>query len=492
MAETQATDIYGKPYNRSLLVFVLMIGSFCTILNATLLATAFPAIMKSFDISTATVEWLTTGFMLVNGVMIPISAWMINKFNTRTMYIGAMSTFFVGTLLSFIAPNFATLLAGRLIQGLGVGVSMPLLQTIMLSIFPPEKRGAAMGTVGIAIGVAPAIGPTLSGWIVDNFSWRDLFGMMLPIVLGVIILSIFLMKNVIPNRDQDIDVISAITSIIGFGSMLYGFSKAGNDGWTDPLVLAFIFVGIIFVILFGWRQLKMEVPFLDISVFKYGEFSLAAILSSVSNLAMMGIEMILPLYIQNIRGESAFHSGLILLPGAMAMAIMSPITGRLFDRYGARYMAITGLTMLSLGTLPFLFLTSHTSILYITVFYAVRMFGIAMVMMPVTTSGMNVLPFKQISDGTAVNNTFRQVVSSIGTAILVSVLSTTTKDNMPAKSLLHATPLAYRDKAIDAVLSGYTAAFLVAAIFAIVALALAFFLKKGNRAREAAMLGGKK
>ena len=165
MAETQATDIYGKPYNRSLLVLVLMIGSFCTILNATLLATAFPAIMKSFDISTATVEWLTTGFMLVNGVMIPISAWMINKFNTRTMYIGAMSTFFVGTLLSFIAPNFATLLAGRLIQGLGVGVSMPLLQTIMLSIFPPEKRGAAMGTVGIAIGVAPAIGPTLSGWI---------------------------------------------------------------------------------------------------------------------------------------------------------------------------------------------------------------------------------------------------------------------------------------------------------------------------------------
>ena len=170
----QPVDIHGKQYNRNLLVLVLIIGSFCTVLNGTLLSTALPSIMRDFKISTATAEWLSTAFLLVNGVMIPISAWLINRFGSRKMYLSAMSTFFIGTVIAAIAPNFQTLLAGRIIQGLGVGVTMPLLQTIMLSIFPANKRGAAMGTVGIVIGLAPAIGPTLSGWVVDNLSWRYL------------------------------------------------------------------------------------------------------------------------------------------------------------------------------------------------------------------------------------------------------------------------------------------------------------------------------
>lgn len=482
-SEKQALDINGKPYNRGLLVLVLMIGSFCTVLNGTILATALPAIMKTFDINTSTVQWLTTGFMLINGVMIPVSAWMINKFSTRVMYIGAMTTFLLGTVLAYISTNFGMLLAGRIIQGLGVGVTMPLLQTIMLSIFPPEKRGAAMGTVGLVIGLAPAIGPTLSGWVVDNYTWRDLFGMIIPIVCFVLILSFFLMRNVIPNQDQKLDFISAVTSTIGFGSLLYGFSNAGNDGWTDKFVLLELVIGFIFVALFIRRQLHMEEPFLDVRVFKYGEFTLAALLSGVANLAMFGIEMLLPLYIQNVRGESAFHSGLMLLPGAIAMGVMSPITGRIFDRFGARYMAITGMTLLTLGTIPFLFITENTSVAYIVIFYAVRMFGIAMTMMPVTTSGMNALPFNSISHGTAVNNTFRQVMSSIGTAILTSVLTNVTTNSLPAKSMLKQTPLKYRSEAIDAVLAGYHSAFFVAACFALVALILTFFLKKGNNAR---------
>ncbi|MCT7732064.1 MAG: MFS transporter, partial [Lactobacillus crispatus] len=187
----QPTDIHGKAYNRNLLVLVLIIGSFCTVLNGTLLSTALPSIMRSFNISTATAEWLSTAFLLVNGVMIPISAWLINRFGSRKMYLSAMSIFFIGTVIAAIAPNFGTLLAGRIIQGLGVGVTMPLLQTIMLSIFPANKRGAAMGTVGIVIGLAPAIGPTLSGWIVDNLSWRYLFSIIAPIAGIVIILAFF-------------------------------------------------------------------------------------------------------------------------------------------------------------------------------------------------------------------------------------------------------------------------------------------------------------
>lgn len=486
MENTQPLDVNGKPYNRALLVAVLMIGSFCTILNGTLLATALPAIMKSFNVSTATVEWLSTGFMLVNGIMIPVSAWLINKFGSRIMYITAMTIFLAGTVLAFMAPNFGSLLAGRLIQGLGVGVTMPLLQTIMLTIFPPEKRGAAMGTVGVAIGVAPALGPTLSGWIVDNWSWRDLFGMILPICILVLVFAFFFMKNVLPTHNQDLDIWSITSSTIGFGSLLYGFSEAGNSGWTSVKVISFLIVGVIFIILFGYRQLHMDDPFLDISVFKYKEFLLAAVLSGVANLAMMGVEMILPLYIQNIRGESALHSGLILLPGALCMGILSPITGRIFDRYGARQMAITGLSLLVLGTIPFLFLNSHTSIVLIVIFYAIRMFGIVMAMMTVTTSGMNVLPLDKLSHGTASNNTFRQVMSSIGTAILVSVLSDVTKNSMPAKSVLHATPLHYRDQAINASITGFHAAFAVSILFAVITFCLAFMLKRGNNARRAA------
>lgn len=483
----QPTDIYGKKYNRNLLVLVLMVGSFCTILNMTLMNTAFPAIMKDFSITTSTVQWLTTGFMMVNGIMIPISAWLINRFSSKTMYLAAMTTFLLGTIVAFFANSFGMLFVGRLIQGIGVGVSMPLLQTIMLTIFPPEKRGAAMGSVGIVIGLAPALGPTLSGWIVDNWTWRELFGILIPIVIFVIILTFFFMKSVVPNTDQKIDILSIVTSTIGFGALLYGFSSAGNDGWGDVKVLTYLAVGVVFVVLFGLRQLKMDEPFLDITVFKYPEFSLAAALSGIANLALVGAEMIIPLYIQNIRGESALHSGLILLPGALAMGIMSPITGRLFDRYGARYMAIVGMTMLTLGSIPFLFLTKETSIVLIIVFYAIRMFGISATMMPVTTSGMNVLPFDKISHGTAVNNTFRQVLSSIGTAILISVLSSVTTSAMPAHSLLAKAPLSYASKASDAVLTGYHATFFVSILFAALALILAFFLKKGNNAPKVSL-----
>ena len=471
-------DIYGKKYNRSLLVAVLLIGTFCTVLNQTLLATAFPTLMKEFDISASTVQWLTTGFLLVNGIMIPISAWLINSFSSKKLDLRAMGTFLIGTIICFIAQNFPVLLAGRLIQAVGVGLSMPLLQNIMLTIFPPEKRGSAMGMAGIVIGLAPALGPTLSGWIIDHYSWRDLFGMVIPIVILVLVLAVFFMKSVIELTHPKIDAISAILSTIGFGSLLYGFSSVGDKGWLSKEVLGFLIVGIIFIVLFSKRQLNIEHPFLELRVFKSKIFTIAAILAGVTNMAMIGAEMVLPLYIQNIRGESAFHSGLMLLPGALVMGLMMPITGAIFDKHGARKLAITGMFILTSATLPFAFLTSKTSVIVIVVLYAIRMFGISMVMMPVTTSGMNALPAQLISHGTAVNNTFRQVASSIGTAILISVLTNVTKNNLPAKSMLETTPLAYKDQAINATLSGYHAAFFVAVIFGFIGWLITFTLAK--------------
>lgn len=478
MKDFTAVDIYGKKYNRSLLVVVLLIGTFCTVLNQTLLATAFPTLMKEFDISASTVQWLTTGFLLVNGIMIPVSAWLINSFSSKKLYISAMTTFLIGTIICFLAQNFSVLLIGRLIQAIGVGLSMPLLQNIMLTIFPPEKRGSAMGMAGIVIGLAPALGPTLSGWIIDHYSWRDLFGMVIPIVILVLVLALFFMKSVIELTHPKIDTISAILSTIGFGSLLYGFSSVGDKGWLSKEVLGFLIIGNIFIFLFSKRQLKIEHPFLELRVFKSKIFTIAAVLAGVTNMAMIGAEMVLPLYIQNIRGESAFHSGLMLLPGALVMGLMMPITGAIFDKRGARKLAITGMFILTSATLPFAFLTSKTSVIVIVVLYAIRMFGISMVMMPVTTSGMNALPAHLISHGTAVNNTFRQVASSIGTAILISVLTNVTKNNLPTKSILEATPLAYKDQAINATLSGYHAAFLVAVIFGFIGWLITFTLAK--------------
>lgn len=488
MKDFTAVDIYGKKYNRNLLVVVLLIGTFCTVLNQTLLATAFPTLMKEFDISASTVQWLTTGFLLVNGIMIPVSAWLINSFSSKKLYISAMTTFLIGTIICFLAPNFSVLLTGRLIQAIGVGLSMPLLQNIMLTIFPPEKRGSAMGMAGIVIGLAPALGPTLSGWIIDHYSWRDLFGMVIPIVILVLVLALFFMKSVIELTHPKIDTISAILSTIGFGSLLYGFSSVGDKGWLSKEVLGFLIIGIIFIFLFSKRQLKIEHPFLELRVFKSKIFTIAAVLAGVTNMAMIGAEMVLPLYIQNIRGESAFHSGLMLLPGALVMGLMMPITGAIFDKRGARKLAITGMFILTSATLPFAFLTSKTSVIVIVVLYAIRMFGISMVMMPVTTSGMNALPDHLISHGTAVNNTFRQVASSIGTAILISVLTNVTKNNLPTKSILEATPLAYKDQAINATLSGYHAAFLVAVIFGFIGWLITFTLAK----KENCVQGGGK
>lgn len=478
MSDSRPLDIHGKPYNRTVLVLVLLIGTFCTVLNQTILSTAFPTLMKAFDVSTSAVQWLTTGFLLVNGIMIPISAWLINRFNSKVLYMSAMTVFLIGTIICYIAPtsSFATLLIGRLIQAAGVGISMPILQTIMLTIFPPEKRGTAMGMAGIVIGLAPALGPTLSGWIIDSYNWRVLFGMIIPIVILVLVLASFQMKSVIQLSKPKIDVPSIILSTVGFGSLLYGFSEVGDKGWGDALVLTTLAIGVVVIALFIWRQLTMENPFLELRVFKSPVFTIAAILSGVTNMAMVGAEMVLPLYIQNIRGESAFHSGLTLLAGSLMMGIMMPITGRIFDKYGAKRLAMTGMFLLMAATAPFIFLTAKTPIIYIVVLYAVRMFGISMVMMPVTTSGMNALPMNLISHGTAVNNTFRQVASSIGTAILISVLSSVTKNNMPSTHMVKTLPLAFRDKMINATLSGYHAAFIVAVIFCVIGFIITFFL----------------
>lgn len=434
------------------LMAVLLSGAFITILNQTLLATALPPIMKDLQVTESTVQWLQSIFMLVNGIMIPITAFLIGKFTTRKLFITAMSIFALGTLIAAASPTFSFLLVGRIFQGAGAGIMMPLLQTIMFLLFPIEQRGKAMGMYGLVIAFAPAIGPSLSGYLVDHFAWRSVFFVVLPIALIIIIAAFFLLRNVTELTNPKMDTWSIVLSTIGFGGLLYGFSIAGNTGWLHANVGLSIVVGAISLFLFIQRQLKLEEPILEFRVFKYWVFTLATALGMIVFASMIATTVILPIFMQNLLGFNAFHSGLMLLPGAIVMGIMNPVTGTLFDKYGAKWLLRIGFVILAVTTFMFASLSEETSFTYLAVLNAVRMLGIAMVMMPSTTLGLNQLPNHLIAHGTAMNNTFRQIAGAVGTAVLVAITVTAAIGDDSIAGAIHGVNVAFH-------VAGYIAVF---------------------------------
>ena len=445
------------------LFIVLLSGAFITILNQTLLGTALPPIMKDLNLTESTAQWLQSIFMLVNGIMIPVTAFLIDKFTTRKLFLTAMGLFATGTLIAAIAPSFSFLMVGRILQASGAGIMMPLMQTILFLIFPVHRRGTAMGLFGLVIAFAPAIGPTLSGFLVDQFPWRSVFYVILPIAVLDIIAAYFLLRNVTEQKNPRLDILSVILSTIGFGGILYGFSVAGDAGWGSYQVILTIVLGAISLYFFITRQLKLKEPLLEFRVFKHGIFTLATALGMVVFAAMIGTNVILPLYMQNMIGFSAFKSGLVLLPGAIIMGFSNPITGYIFDRFGGKWLARGGLLILALTTFAFTNLTEDTTFTYLATMNGLRMIAIAMVMMPMTTLALNQLPDDLIPHGTAVNNTFRQVSGSIGTAVLVTIMSTAAIPGGDVEGIIH----------------GVNISFLVAAIAAIIGFFLSFKLKEG-------------
>jgi len=411
----------------NLLVIVVMIfGVFVAILNETLLNVALPKIMGDIGIEPSTAQWLSTGYLLVIGVLIPVTAFLIERFTTRGLFLSAMGLFTIGTLIAAISPNFGVLLLGRVLQAAGTGLLFPLLTNVVFAMVPLEKRGSAMGTIGIVITFAPAIGPTLSGIIVEHFSWRFLFYSVLPIALFVIIFAFFKLKNVTEVSRPTIDLPSLFLSTVGFGGIVYGFSSAGGENmeWSSNGVWIPIVVGVISLALFTWRQLKMAHPMLDLRTFKYPIFRLSTVITVIVMMAMFSAMMLLPIFLQNGLGYSPLRAGLVMLPGGIVMGIMSPITGRLFDKFGAKWLAVIGLGLTALTLWKFAFITVTTPYLEIMVMNTVLMLGISMLMMPVMTNALNQLPSPLYPHGTAIISTLQQVAGAVGTALLVTVMST--------------------------------------------------------------------
>ena len=464
----------GLTRSQIIMLAIMIFGTFVTVLNQTVVTPAQPSIMAEMGIDAATVQWLTTGFTLVNAIMIPVTAYLTDKHSTKALYIISLAIFAVGSLLAGIAPNFAVLLVGRLLQAAGAGILMPMVMTVLMLTFPPERRGSAMGIFGIVIAFAPAIGPSVAGLVIDSFGWRILFYAIAALIAIVIAVSVFALKRTEPlNPAAHLDKISVVMSTVGFGALLYGFSTIGSIGLnvSDSIITL---VGLVVLVLFFRRQFKMEQPMLNVRVLANRRFLIGTVIGMIVQASLLAAGVLMPIYLQSYMGYSATVSGLVIMPGAILMGIMNPFAGRLFDKYGPRVLSIIGLTVLTVSTVGFATLTSATNVVWITIIYTVRMFSLSLVNMPITTWAMNALDNKVLNHGTSVNNTLRQVSGSLGTALLVSI------DAFVAGSMSDSMGT------VEAGILGVNAAFFAAVVLSAIALGLTIAFVKNKPSDEKA------
>lgn len=501
--------IFGEGVSRGKILAALLFGMFIAILNQTLLNVALPKINTEFNISASTGQWLMTGFMLVNGILIPITAYLFNKYSYRKLFLVALVLFTIGSLICAISMNFPIMMVGRVLQAIGAGVLMPLGSIVIITIYPPEKRGAAMGTMGIAMILAPAIGPTLSGYIVQNYHWNVMFYGMFIIGILAILVGFVWFKLYQYTTNPKADIPGIIFSTIGFGALLYGFSEAGNKGWGSVEIETMFAIGIIFIILFVIRELRMKAPMLNLEVLKFPTFTLTTVINMVVMLSLYGGMILLPIYLQNLRGFSALDSGLLLLPGSLIMGLLGPFAGKLLDTIGLKPLAIFGIAVMTYATWELTKLNMDTPYITIMGIYVLRSFGMAFIMMPMVTAAINALPGRLASHGNAFLNTMRQLAGSIGTAILVTVMTTQTTQHLSAfgEELDKTNPVVQdhmRELASQyggqegamkvllqfvnklATVEGINDAFIVATIFSIIALILCLFLQSNKKAKATA------
>ncbi|EMB4687584.1 DHA2 family efflux MFS transporter permease subunit [Staphylococcus aureus] len=501
--------IFGEGVSRGKILAALLFGMFIAILNQTLLNVALPKINTEFNISASTGQWLMTGFMLVNGILIPITAYLFNKYSYRKLFLVALVLFTIGSLICAISMNFPIMMVGRVLQAIGAGVLMPLGSIVIITIYPPEKRGAAMGTMGIAMILAPAIGPTLSGYIVQNYHWNVMFYGMFIIGILAILVGFVWFKLYQYTTNPKADIPGIIFSTIGFGALLYGFSEAGNKGWGSVEIETMFAIGIIFIILFVIRELRMKAPMLNLEVLKFPTFTLTTVINMVVMLSLYGGMILLPIYLQNLRGFSALDSGLLLLPGSLIMGLLGPFAGKLLDTIGLKPLAIFGIAVMTYATWELTKLNMDTPYMTIMGIYVLRSFGMAFIMMPMVTAAINALPGRLASHGNAFLSTMRQLAGSIGTAILVTVMTTQTTQHLSAfgEELDKTNPVVQdhmRELASQyggqegamkvllqfvnklATVEGINDAFIVATIFSIIALILCLFLQSNKKAKATA------
>lgn len=459
-------------------IWLLLISAFVAILNETTMGIAIPQLNVELGIDPSLGQWLTSAFMLTMAVVIPITGLVLQRFSTRGVYLTAMTLFTLGTLICLLAPGFSVLLLGRIVQASGTAIMMPLLMTTVMNVVPEHSRGRIMGRAGIVMALAPAIGPTVSGLILDSLSWRWIFGLILPIAVIALLIGAKWMLNLGESQYKRIDVASVILSALGFGGAVFALSQLGSAHGTEsadtPTSVIALMLGaaVVSLALFVWRQLRLqrrEQALLDLRVFRSVNFTMAVVVMTILALAMFGSLTLLPLYLQNVVGLSATQAGLIVLPGSVVMGILGPIVGRIYDARGPRPLLIPGTMLVSAGLWSYSLVGENTPVALLASIQIAMSIGLAMSFTPLFSASLSSLRPSLYSHGSAVLNTLQQVGGAVGVAVLITTMSRVAAHESGSLG------------EIAAQASGAQSAFMIAGIVSLAAVAGAFFVRSPSR-----------
>ncbi|WP_072736941.1 DHA2 family efflux MFS transporter permease subunit [Rhodococcus triatomae] len=454
-----------------LVIGVLLVASFVVILNETVMTIAIPVLQTELGVQPSVGQWLTTAFMLTMAVVIPLTGYLIQRVPTRTLFVLAMSLFSAGTLIAFGAPGFGVLLFARIVQASGTAIMLPLLMTTIMTLVPPARRGAMMGNISIVIAVAPALGPTVSGFILDHFGWRWIFGFVAPIALATLVLGARLVIPVAETSASRIDLLSVPLAVLGFGGLVYGLVGIGESAEADSAVPVWapFLVGAVAMAAFVARQIRLQREdraLLDLRVFGSRQFTVAVVAMLLAMATMMGTFIIVPYFAQTVLLFDPLQTGLLTLPGGLLMGLAGPIVGRIYDVRGPRVLVVPGALLISLGVWMLTTVSTGTSLWWLVLSNMALCLGLAATFTPLMTSGLGSIDAHLYSHGSAVVGTFQQVAGAAGTALFVTVMTVVAAGSgHPAESP-------------EAIVDGVRSVFLVAGVLSFVLIAACLFVRK--------------
>ncbi|ODT47524.1 MDR family MFS transporter [Devosia sp. 63-57] len=471
-APTSAPHHPDNAARNRLVIAILLVSTFVVFLNETIMSVAIPHLMKDLEVTASAAQWLTTAFLLTMAVVIPVTGFLLQRINTRPIYMIAMSVFSVGTLICALAPGLELLIFGRVVQATGTAIMMPLLMTTVMTLVPPEGRGKTMGNISIVMSVAPAIGPTIGGFILAHFDWRFMFYFTLPIAIGALVLGAMRIRNVSNPRYAPLDVFSVIVSALAFGGIVYGLSSLGEGAEHGSAIPAWlpIVVGVVAMAVFIWRQINLakdNKALLDLRTLQHRNYTMALITMAIAMVALLGSSILLPIYTQSVLGLDTLQTGMLLLPGGLLMGLMGPIVGRLYDKIGPRPLLVPGVILVSAVMWALTFVSQYTPVWAVVAGHITLSFGLALTFTPLFTSSMGSVPMPLYSHASAILGSVQQVAGAAGIALFVAVMSLRTASGI-AEGL----------DGIDALAAGIRAGFLCGAIISLAMVVAAFFVRK--------------